>query len=48
MCSENVSVRRNSIVLSDAVLGYESSLGEDSVIENGSYIRPFSRSEATW
>ena len=43
MCCENVNIRRNSVVFSDTVLGRECSLGEESVIENSSYIRAFSR-----
>lgn len=43
ICSENVSVRRNSAVFSGSVLGRDCALDEESVIENGTYIRPFSK-----
>ncbi len=37
---ENVSVRRKSVVMSDSVLGYNSTIGEETVIENNSVILP--------
>lgn len=43
ICGENISVRRNCVVFSGSVLAMECSLGEDTVIENDSYIMPFSK-----
>lgn len=37
---ENVSVRRKSVVMSGSVLGYNSTVGEETVIENNSVILP--------
>lgn len=43
LLSENVTVRRNSTVFADTVLGKGCTVGEDCVIENGSYIKPYAR-----
>lgn len=41
--SENVSVRRNSVVMGGSVLGHDSSVGEETIIENNSVILPFTK-----
>lgn len=43
ICCENVSVRRNSIVFPRSVIGRDCVIGEESLIENDSYVRPFTQ-----
>ncbi len=40
-CGENVSVRKDSAVFADSILGNNVVLSEETIIENGSLIRPF-------
>ena len=40
---ENVNVRRNSVVLGGSVLGHNSTVGEETIIENNSLILPYTK-----
>ncbi len=40
-CGENVSLRKNSAVFADSILGNNVVLSEETILENGSLIRPF-------
>ncbi|MBO5066363.1 MAG: NDP-sugar synthase [Clostridia bacterium] len=40
---ENVSVRKESVVMGGSVIGYNSTIGEETVIENNSYILPYTK-----
>lgn len=40
-CGENVSIRKDSAVFPDSILGNNVVLSEETILENGSLIRPF-------
>ncbi len=45
LLSDNVVIRRNSVVFNDSVLCHDATVGEEQIVENHSFIRAFCRVE---